>query len=75
MFTKTETKMSTTKWLQAVEEELCKGIVSCECLRELLSMIPTKEVNLLKLRLLKETEEEILEGDILKTGDYYDNIN
>ncbi len=40
--------MSATKFLQAIEEELCKDIVS-------LSMFPAKEKNLLK-EITEETE-------------------
>ncbi len=62
--------------LRAVEEELCKDIVSCEHLTELLSMLAAKEENLLKLMLLKETKDETLmdepEVDTVKMADYHD---
>ncbi len=45
------------KFLQAVEEELCRTL-SCEHLTELLSMLAAKKENHLELMLLKEIEED-----------------
>ncbi len=67
------------KFLQAVQEKLCKDTVSYEHLIELLSMLAAKEENLLKLMLLKEIVEEILtdqlEADIVETVEYHDLCN
>lgn len=70
-------RASATKLLRTIEEEICKDDVSCDCLRELLSMLSVKETNLRELE--REIEVEILmdelEGDIIKTVDYQDNVN
>ena len=69
-------RASTTKLLRVIEEETSQDDVSCDRVRELLSMLSVKEANLLELQ--KEIEEDIpmdeLEADIVKTVDYQDNI-
>lgn len=62
--------------LWSIEEETSKDDVSCDRVRELLSMLSMKETTLLELD--KEFEEEILmddlEADIVKTVDYHDQL-
>ncbi|KAK0137861.1 Pro-Pol polyprotein [Merluccius polli] len=70
-------RASTTKLLKIIEEETGKDNVSCDRLRELLSMLSSKQHDLLDLN--REIETEIpmdeLQADLIKSVDYQDNVN
>lgn len=69
-------RTSTTKLLTRIEEEVSKDVPNCEKLREMLSVLSTKEESLTDLDkgIEDETSIDDLEAEIASTQEYQDRI-
>ena len=69
-------RTSTTKLLTRIEEEVSKNVPDCDELREMMSVLSTKEESLMDLdkSIEDETSTDELETEIANTQDYQDRI-